>query len=161
MQQAGMALNAVRHAPADGRPQRSVLALLVGLGLFSAALSARAQDAQSDDIQQSSEAVHLRQSYVDCMGGGGATTAALLKCAHDEFQFQDKRLNRQYKLAMSLMSADRRLALRDDERRWLDSKKKRCALPADGGTADQVASADCEVQETARRATFLEMQGRK
>ncbi|WP_426286620.1 hypothetical protein [Luteibacter sp. E-22] len=35
-------------------------------------------------------------------------------------------------------------------------KERRCALPEDTGTIDQVTSADCVVRETAKRAAELE-----
>ncbi|SDG53880.1 Protein of unknown function [Dyella sp. 333MFSha] len=104
----------------------------------------------------SSQMSFLRPAYLDCVGGGGTTTAAVLQCAHDEFVFQDKRLNENYRALMSSLPATEKAALRDEERKWLVFKAKRCALPDEAGTADQVASADCEVTETEKQATKLQ-----
>jgi uncharacterized protein YecT (DUF1311 family) len=100
--------------------------------------------------------ISIRDAYNDCVGGGGETTAAILTCANNEFTFQDGRLNKAYKSLMSRLGKEERAALRSAERRWLVEKGERCALPAEPGTADQIVAADCEVRETARRATELE-----
>jgi uncharacterized protein YecT (DUF1311 family) len=127
---------------------------LAGWNLASAS---SLQVADSDGEKSHDEsAVYLHQAYADCIGGGAMSTAAALQCAHDEFEFQDNRLNRAYKALMSSVSAERKITLRNEERQWLASKKSKCALPEDAGSTDQVSSADCEVTETARRATFLE-----
>ena len=119
----------------------------------AASLQAVGLDSERDHDKAT---IHLRQAYSDCIGGGAMSTAAALQCAHDEFEFQDSRLNRAYKALMSSVSAERKIPLRNEERQWLASKKKKCALPDDAGTTAQVSSADCEVTETARRATILE-----
>jgi len=112
------------------------------------------------DVDDSS-AIGLRNAYTSCVSGGAMTTSGMLACAHDEFSFQDRRLNKAYRNAMAKLSEVDKIALRYDELRWIDEKRSRCALPADAGTTDQVTSADCEVAETARRATFLERRIRK
>jgi uncharacterized protein YecT (DUF1311 family) len=137
----------------------AVAALVCAFAGWNAASASSLQVAGPDgETNQDESAIHLRQAYADCIGGGAMTTAAVLQCAHDEFEFQDKRLNRAYKALMSSVPADQKIALRNEERQWLASKKIKCALPEDAGTTDQVSSADCEVTETARRATFLEGQ---
>jgi uncharacterized protein YecT (DUF1311 family) len=98
----------------------------------------------------------LRSRYSECISGDAMSTAGALQCAHDEFAFQDARLNAAYRKLMSALSDAEKATLRSQERQWLVSKKKHCALPADAGTTDQVTSADCEVTETAQRANYLE-----
>jgi uncharacterized protein YecT (DUF1311 family) len=105
---------------------------------------------------QPNEISHPRQAYEDCVGGSGATTAAMLQCAHAEFVYQDNRLNRIYKALRSSLPVDGQTSLRDEERQWIAQKSVKCALLDDPGTVDQVAAADCEVTETAVRATKLE-----
>lgn len=102
------------------------------------------------------EALGLHAAYIDCLEGGGSTTEALLHCTHDEFAFQDRRLNVVYKKLMTGLSSDERDRLRNEERKWVSDKESRCALKADAGTTDQVGASDCFVRETARRAAELE-----
>jgi uncharacterized protein YecT (DUF1311 family) len=125
--------------------------------LLACTFPVRAGVADQDihDVDDSAE-IGLRPAYTNCVSGGEMTTSGMLNCAHDEFEFQDRRLNKAYKLVMSKLSASDKITLRNDERAWLDAKKERCAMPMDGGTTDQVTSADCEVAETARRAVYLE-----
>lgn len=104
----------------------------------------------------SEEVIGLREAYVDCLEGGGTTTAAILKCTHEEFVFQDKRLNGVYKRLMAKLDASAKQKLREEERKWIDSKETRCSLNPDAGTADQISVADCVVRDTARRAADLE-----
>ncbi|WP_448096306.1 lysozyme inhibitor LprI family protein [Luteibacter yeojuensis] len=103
----------------------------------------------------------IRRPYTDCISGGGPTTAAMLRCAHDEFIFQDKRLNDIYRTLTARLSVQDKTELRSAERAWLVDKKRRCALPEDPGTTDQVTSADCEVREAAKRAAELERRDRR
>lgn len=109
-----------------------------------------------DDIERSARAIGLRPTYVDCIRGGARTTPAMLDCADLEFAFQDKRLNKTYGTVMSSLGDSERSALRSEERKWLSLKAKKCALPDDPGSTDHVIAADCDVTETARRATLLE-----
>ncbi|MGF6711391.1 uncharacterized protein YecT (DUF1311 family) [Luteibacter sp. W1I16] len=85
----------------------------------------------------------------------------MLRCAYDEFTFQNERLNVAYKTLMSRMEGTEKTSLRNEERKWLADKKQRCALHEDSGTTDQIVAADCEVTETARRAAELEMRLKK
>jgi uncharacterized protein YecT (DUF1311 family) len=110
----------------------------------------------SDDIEQSTRAISLRPAYVDCIRGGAMTTPGMLACADIEFAFQDKRLNRAYAAAMSALGVAERHVLRNEERKWLSFKARKCALPEGPGSTDHVIAADCDVTETATRATLLD-----
>lgn len=114
------------------------------------------QDISADDFMAVDAALGIRRPYTDCISGGGPTTAAMLRCAHDEFIFQEKRLNDIYRTLMARLGIEEKPALRNAERAWIVDKERRCALPEDPGTTDQVTSADCVVRETAQRATELE-----
>jgi uncharacterized protein YecT (DUF1311 family) len=114
------------------------------------------QDISADDFVAVDAALGIRRPYTDCISGGGPTTAAMLRCAHDEFIFQDKRLNDVYRTLMARLGVQDKSALRSAESAWIVDKERRCALPVDPGTTDQVTSADCAVRETAQRATELE-----
>lgn len=119
------------------------------------------QKTAENDTAVDSASISIRPAYDVCVSGGGRTTAAVLNCAHEEFIFQDKRLNDAYKLLMSRLDASKKAELRSQERKWLADKKERCKLPEDAGTIDQMVSADCGVRATARRATELEDQLKK
>jgi uncharacterized protein YecT (DUF1311 family) len=114
------------------------------------------QDISADDFMAVDAALGIRRPYTDCISGGGPTTAAMLRCAHDEFIFQDKRLNDVYRTLMARLGVQDKSALRSAESAWIVDKERRCALLEDPGTTDQVTSADCAVRETAQRATELE-----
>jgi uncharacterized protein YecT (DUF1311 family) len=135
--------------------RKRMLFCLLLMGLSTSACAEDISPDDIEDIQASSEAIGLRQPYIDCVGGGAMTTAAILQCAHEEFAYQDDRLNRNYKMAMSKLSQDGKTRLRTEERQWLEELRRRCEFPEDGGTAHQTVSADCEVEEAAKRAADL------
>lgn len=141
---------------------KSVLArwLLIGPCMVLVSLSVCASPAQSAPSvtasSDSDEFIGLRETYVDCLEGGGTTTAAILTCAHDEFVFQDKRLNDVYKRLMETLGMSDKQKLREEERKWLAFKESRCSLNNDAGTIDQISASDCAVRETARRAKDLQ-----
>lgn len=80
----------------------------------------------------------------------------MLRCSRLEYDFQDKRLNVSYKNLMKTLAQPQRNALRDEERQWIEHKERYCAPEPDSGQGQEVASADCLVGETAKRATDLE-----
>lgn len=105
--------------------------------------------------RESDRALSIRPSYAACSQRAN-TTADMVGCANDEYAFQDKRLNDVYKRLMVSLPEAKQKVLRTEERQWVGYKMKHCKPPADGGTLSLVTSADCAVQETAKRATELE-----
>lgn len=140
---------------------RHLTPLISCLTLLCIAIPVAAMQPPPARQSKASSEISLRPAYDACVSGGGTTTAAVLRCAYDEFTFQDKRLNAAYKMLMSRLEATEKTSLRNEERKWLADKKQRCALHEDSGTTDQVVAADCEVTETARRAAELEIRLKK
>lgn len=129
------------------------VALLFALG----ADAARSQTSLPSDptLLAENAKLQLRPSYQKCIDASMAATPALLDCSSDEFAYQDKRLNENYKKLMATLAGDARTKLRDEERAWLAEKQKRCSSGDEPGQGDLVVSATCEVTETAKRANEL------
>ncbi|WP_448098822.1 lysozyme inhibitor LprI family protein [Luteibacter yeojuensis] len=134
----------------------SIACVAITIASVSASSAQKLQDGSVGDPRRDSLDISIRSAYNECVGGGGETTAAILTCAHNEFSFQDDRLNKAYKTLMSRLGNDEKARLRSAERKWLAEKRQRCELPSEPGTIDQIIAADCQVRETARRATELE-----
>jgi uncharacterized protein YecT (DUF1311 family) len=98
----------------------------------------------------------LRPSYQACVSASQGVTAALNDCIGAELAFQDKRLNVAYRQLRISLPKDDRLALRSEERAWIERRDKRCAPDPDGGTAALLDANQCRLDETAARAAVLE-----
>jgi uncharacterized protein YecT (DUF1311 family) len=101
-------------------------------------------------------AKRFRASYYVCVDKAEGVTAALNDCIGAEYDFQDRRLNAAYQALRKGMDDAAKNVLRDDERAWIASRDKSCAAAEDGGTAALLDSNQCELKETAERATELE-----
>jgi uncharacterized protein YecT (DUF1311 family) len=131
---------------------RTTLLAICGLCVVH---SATAQ-ADSRDLAAQQAAIKLRPSYQKCLDDTGGVTPDMKDCMSAEFGFQDKRLNAAYKRLMSSMTPDEKSALRSDERDWIKHKDAQCASGPDAGQAEDLVAYDCVVNETAKRATYLE-----
>lgn len=98
----------------------------------------------------------LRPSYQECIDDSGGVTAKLLNCNGDEMKFQDRRLNDAYKTLTQSLPPKEELLLREDERKWIAYRDSYCAPDANGGTATDVDTSECKVEEAAKRANALE-----
>lgn len=137
--------------------RRSIALLVTGIQVFACASAQTMQKlSASDGVVNHNAAIKLRPSYQECIDGSFAATPSLLKCADDEFSFQDRRLNDVYKRLMNSSTPESKAVLRAEEREWLTMKKSRCSAGDQPGQGDEVAAADCDVGETAKRATELE-----
>jgi uncharacterized protein YecT (DUF1311 family) len=123
---------------------------IVGTGLFLAAFAAaRGQDNAAADTP-------LQPSYYTCVKAARGVTLALNSCIGNEHDFQDKRLNAAYQRLRKSLTADQRIALRDEERTWIAQRDKTCAPDEGGGTASLLDSNQCQLDQTAARAAVLE-----
>ena len=100
-------------------------------------------------------------AFAACLKKDG-TTAGMINCAVEETARWDKRLNAAYQRLMAskdLTPATKSL-LRTAQRSWVPYRAAKCAadgeLEAQGGTMAGIVSANCELNETASRATELE-----
>src|SRR5262245_16940644 len=58
------------------------------------------------------------KAYAACMDQSGGVTLAMEGCISEEFELQDRRLNRSYKALMASIP-ERRPELRDAQRKWI------------------------------------------
>jgi uncharacterized protein YecT (DUF1311 family) len=97
-------------------------------------------------------------SYAACMDKSAGVTPAMEDCIGEEFELQDRRLNRSYKALMASIPEKRRADLRDAQRKWVAFRDANCGFYYDpeGGSAARLASKECVVTLTAHRAHELE-----
>jgi uncharacterized protein YecT (DUF1311 family) len=101
-------------------------------------------------------AIELRTFYQDCLDNYIIDYRPRLHCTDKEYAFQDARLNATYKRLMQSLRPPARAKLKAEERKWILKKLGRCDFGVDARPDDVVAAADCEVRESAKRATELE-----
>jgi uncharacterized protein YecT (DUF1311 family) len=97
------------------------------------------------------------KAYAACMDQSGGVTSAMEDCISEEFELQDRRLNRSYKALMASIP-ERRPELRDAQRKWIAFRDANCGFyyDAEGGSAARLVSKACVVILTADRAHELE-----
>jgi uncharacterized protein YecT (DUF1311 family) len=117
-------------------------ALTFGLGILSAVASG----------------AELSEKFDACLDRAGGVSTAMKACISAEYERQDARLNRSYITLMGSLSADRRAALRDGERKWLKFRDANCRYYDDpgGGSAASIEASYCRLKATADRARELE-----
>lgn len=99
---------------------------------------------------------NLSSAFSACIGRAGNNTVQRDICAQREVGSQDDRLNKAYQRVMRQLASDpaKKLALRDQERRWIAERDYTCKV--NGNTVDN----GCVVIKTAARADELESQVR-
>lgn len=106
--------------------------------------------------------VQYSAEYGQCMASGDAargTTMGILDCMGQENARQDVRLNQAYKLAMQPSSEVSQTTLRQSERLWLKDREATCtadASPFEGGTQQRISYAQCLMDETIKRTSWLQ-----
>ncbi|MCX7512787.1 lysozyme inhibitor LprI family protein [Frateuria hangzhouensis] len=111
---------------------------------------------QSPETGAATNQPGIRASYGACIGASGGVTAAMLDCMGDELDYQNLRLNNAYRSLMAQSDDPRQEQLRTAERKWILLRDARCRPAPDSGTAADVSSTSCYVEETARQASKLE-----
>jgi uncharacterized protein YecT (DUF1311 family) len=118
--------------------------------IFLLPLSAAAQ--RAGDV-----AIGLRSSYEGCTDHkDNEATPALFKCTAVEYEYQDDRLNQVYKRLMISLDAARKKQLQQEERAWLAMRKTYCYSRSSRNQIALLKARNCDVYETAKRATELE-----
>jgi uncharacterized protein YecT (DUF1311 family) len=103
----------------------------------------------------------ISQEYNACIAQTNGVTAEMRRCANNELQRQEVRLNRALLMIRdsARISAWRKHELKSKQRDWETSRNKDCMTvaqrQADGSTATLVAT-DCAALKTAERADQLE-----
>lgn len=95
------------------------------------------------------------KTFDACMAKSNGVTVDMLDCLGSETGRQDARLNANYRSAMKSLSAEKQRELVAAERAWIKERDSKCALDTNGGTAAQVNSASCVLDQTAQRAKEL------
>jgi uncharacterized protein YecT (DUF1311 family) len=100
--------------------------------------------------------------FDQCMNTGEAArgiSSAMNDCTFAEMELQDKRLNQAYKERMARLNSKQKLGLRNEERRWIKSRKKDCDAVYDsyqGGSIAPLVYGTCMIDTTIARTIWLE-----
>jgi uncharacterized protein YecT (DUF1311 family) len=128
-----------------------VLSLTVAILVAAASISSAHADPASVDRYYS-------KTYSDCMNAAGGSTMPMRDCIGAEHDDWDKDLNQVYQTRMASRPAAGQTQLRDDERAWLKTTKRKCDHAGDdeaGGTLQNVEIDQCYLDETIRRTIWL------
>jgi uncharacterized protein YecT (DUF1311 family) len=99
------------------------------------------------------------KSYSDCMAKSEGVTVNMLDCSADELRRQDAALNAAYRKLMASLPPLQQEQLREAQRAWIRSRDGSCLLLQSregGGTLAAVMGSDCVLEETTRRAKWLD-----
>jgi uncharacterized protein YecT (DUF1311 family) len=97
--------------------------------------------------------------YSDCMEKSEGVTVNMLDCSADELRRQDAALNAAYRKLMASLPPLQQEQLREAQRAWIRSRDGSCLLLQSregGGTLAAVMGSDCVLEETTRRAKWLD-----
>jgi len=103
-----------------------------------------------------SDASDMSVTYENCVRGSH-DQQQFMQCLKEEIMQQDRRLNKNYRLAMHEIASDRKADLRKVQRIWIKYKSAKCSLyhhatSGSGGVMDEL---ECLLRETVRRADEL------
>lgn len=131
--------------------------------LMLVALTLPVSMANAQDVarQNKIDTHDTRASYTACLTAAAGVTSEMKRCMGSEYAYQDKRLNKAYRLLMAALGKSQRIKLRSDERAWIVYRDSHCALDPNGGQGAELDAYDCSVQETAKQASALEDRLRK
>jgi uncharacterized protein YecT (DUF1311 family) len=103
------------------------------------------------------DSIKIRSSLQKCLDNAQGATFPMRDCLTTEYAYQDQRLNQVYQKLMSTLAVKDKEKLRREEKGWLRYRDGKCNSGLElGGQAKMLESLDCEVDDTARRATELE-----
>lgn len=93
-----------------------------------------------------------------CPGLDTSVTSNQLECLSIKYKAADVELNQTYTKVMAGLDGMRQAALRDEQRQWIKRRDKECAEgnpEFSEGSAGAIMAADCPVQKTSERVTYL------
>ncbi|MFT4196651.1 MAG: lysozyme inhibitor LprI family protein [Pseudoxanthomonas sp.] len=97
-----------------------------------------------------------RPSYDACVDRTGGRTWDIQQCISEELTWQDARLNRLYKQALTQRPIQGRDELRNAQRAWLKLTDATCAWdPKTGGQGQMLDAQSCRLNRTINRADEL------
>jgi uncharacterized protein YecT (DUF1311 family) len=141
----------------------SIIGIFIGCLLAPIAVStASPADSMPPSVtsQDKTDAEGLRPSYDACLKAADAAMTATQACIATEFEYQDARLNRVYKALMARLSSAGQAKLHAEERKWIAYRDSYCTDDDNGGQGYRLASNDCSLEQTAKRAAVLEARQR-
>ena len=102
--------------------------------------------------------IRISPQYESCMEKSGGVTLAMRICNGNELKYQDKILNKNYKLAMNVLDIQHRNELKKVQRLWMEYRDAKCdfLFGLTGGTMDLLIGGSCYIEMTAQRADELE-----
>jgi len=92
-----------------------------------------------------------------CFENSGGVTSKMRACSKQELEYQDKLLNKYYKLTMKSLDTLKRTELKKVQRLWIKYRDAKCGFyyGLSGGTMDLIIGDDCLVDMTTKRAEEL------
>lgn len=96
--------------------------------------------------------------YAACTSRSGGITSNLSDCGHEELARQNARLDQAYRMAMSVLPADKKQSLQASQTLWVKFREADCGMyySLTGGTMDILEGMGCELSMTAQRAQSVE-----
>lgn len=94
-----------------------------------------------------------------CKGMELSVIANQIECLDKKFKIADAQLNDTYKQVMAGLSDDKRGLLKKEQVSWIKEKESKCAnasKEAAGGQMEVVLAADCKLQATESRLSYLQ-----
>jgi uncharacterized protein YecT (DUF1311 family) len=101
----------------------------------------------------------MTQEYLTCLEKSNGVTAEMINCILAETRRQDARLNENYKKLISKLATERKNALVEAQRAWIEFRDANCGFYADpeGGSAARVTAHECFLNATVDRAKELRL----
>jgi uncharacterized protein YecT (DUF1311 family) len=101
----------------------------------------------------------MSKQYTTCMDKANGVNPDTIDCILAETKQQDARLNENYKRLMSKLSEERKKALLEAQRAWIQFRDANCTFWNDpaGGQSAAVTAKECILTMTADRASELEL----
>ncbi len=97
-------------------------------------------------------------SYKDCLDNSGGTTYKMKECNGKELVYQDKLLNKYYKIAIKQRSQKEQGVLKKAQRSWISYRDNKCNAEGEamrGGTGEGLLIGSCLIDMTKTRANEL------
>ncbi|KLD70577.1 lysozyme inhibitor LprI family protein [Xanthomonas pisi] len=117
--------------------------------------SSASQAHKSTSSPSTEDSPALRPSYDDCITAAAGATPAMQDCIATEHEYQDAKLNKVYKALIKRLGDEEKIKLRDQQRQWIADRDEKCFYDPDSGQAGLVDAAQCRLEMTAHRATYL------
>jgi uncharacterized protein YecT (DUF1311 family) len=106
-----------------------------------------------------SNEVQYTKAYEECVESANGVTITLRKCANDELQRQDMRLNRLYKKLLGATEPSGREKLKAAQLAWIQFRDRQCEYEASSeqqGSMWPLLITGCHMDFTIRRANEIE-----